>query len=354
MIPDDLARQMTQMQELANSLPAPPRITIDPTFFALARQIEQSVKDLPPVLNLDDTHAVNEVLRTMGTVDPAAISQLTKIDTYVVMETRRASALFNLSMPQLPKAELPKLELPKLELPELDMGLVEAARHVAAIVDDVRLNPFVEAIQQQRKLLADFLDTERHIAALEPDAERLGAAGWTVPWWASINHCRDILQCVSVDKLDAVYVRHYSKDNAKAARVVFPELMKSPVLEQWRPILRQCIATYKRRQYLVTVPSLLLTFEGLLARATKQTGTKMRAPTSKARADLPPGVDRLIWASVQTFVESLYAASDFTNDPPDTLNRHWALHGRERPEYTKADCLRLFQALHSLATLAEE
>jgi hypothetical protein len=293
MILDDIAQNVRRLQEVTAYLPTLPRITVDPSYLQMMRQAEQFTRTIP-------------------------------------------------------------------DLVKRDPRIVEEAQRVASMLDDVRRSPLFEAIQRQRDELANldqlanlWEESERQLVALEPDAARLGAAGWTIPLWAPIDQCRRILHRIPPGHLDKAFVRHYSKDEGKASRELFAALLAAPGLDLWRPLIRQCIATYRRRQYLVTVPSLLLTLEGAVARATRRTGTKMRDYTAEARTNAKWGTRRLIWASVQSFMVALYAPSDFAQSPPDTLNRHWALHGRERPEYTKADCLRLFQAIHTISPATE-
>lgn len=214
---------------------------------------------------------------------------------------------------------------------------------------------FLEAFQQQRALLTAFAeDNDREGAEQEPDAEALGFAGWTLPLWATIPQCRHIFQQIrqhEIDEIDAAFVEHYAEDNGTAANELFGELLAAPVLEHWHPLLRQCAATYRRRQYLVTVPSLLLVYEGAFGRAVKRFDSlvKVRRASTDARMAHRPGIRRLIRASIDGFSRTVFAASDFAANAPERINRHWTMHGRSRPDWTRADCLRLFQAIHTLS-----
>jgi hypothetical protein len=62
-------------------------------------------------------------------------------------------------------------------------------------------------------------------------------------------------------------------------------------------------------------------------------------------------VQRLGWASILGFLSSVFGYHSFATLAFDRLNRHWVLHGRDEPRWTRLDCLRLFQALDTLSVV---
>jgi hypothetical protein len=74
----------------------------------------------------------------------------------------------------------------------------------------------------------------------------------------------------------------------------------------------------------------------------KQTARKLlgRSPTDS--------VKRAIWSSIDAFVSHLFEQRSFAGTRPPLINRPWILHGRDNPSWTKADCLRLFQAADTI------
>jgi hypothetical protein len=62
-------------------------------------------------------------------------------------------------------------------------------------------------------------------------------------------------------------------------------------------------------------------------------------------------MDRFIWRSIETFFDQLFSYRAFEDPRPDHLNRHWILHGRDIPDWGRADCLRLLQGLETIISV---
>ena len=46
-------------------------------------------------------------------------------------------------------------------------------------------------------------------------------------------------------------------------------------------------------------------------------------------------------------------SSEISADEPETINRHWLLHGRSDFEIDEMDCIRLFNAVQSLCMIVK-
>lgn len=64
-------------------------------------------------------------------------------------------------------------------------------------------------------------------------------------------------------------------------------------------------------------------------------------------------IQKHIWISYNNFIRNLYQKSDFSADEPETINRHWLLHGRSDFEIDEMDCIRLFNAVQSLCLIVK-
>ena len=53
------------------------------------------------------------------------------------------------------------------------------------------------------------------------------------------------------------------------------------------------------------------------------------------------------------FVEKLFQQAPFEDVRPAFMNRHWILHGRDSASWSRADALRLFNALQTVDSLLE-
>jgi hypothetical protein len=186
-----------------------------------------------------------------------------------------------------------------------------------------------------------------------PEVEALARSGWTVPVWASSDVVTEILQAEPPSR-DQVVLDLYRKDSDNGLKTLKRELVSSALLVPWATLVQQAIEAYDDRRYAIAVPALLTVCEGALLSLLGDPGLRTSVPRA-ARSPLVAvrGMDRVMWASVVYFFETLYAPSPFTGKPPSLLNRHWVLHGRTPPSWSAPDCLRLLQALHTMSAMAQ-
>lgn len=188
------------------------------------------------------------------------------------------------------------------------------------------------------------------MGVLTPHARRLGDLGWTMPVNEYVDFPVRLLHFVEPEDLDAAFVQLYSLDGGARFAHLSRDLVRAPELSRWQPLLAQCLAAYTRGEYLVAIPALLTAYEGALAVVVDRPhAMKPRQLASDELAAADRNLERILWASVDGFTMRLYGSSDFAGDPPPVLNRHWILHGRDEPRWSQADCLRLLQALQTLA-----
>jgi hypothetical protein len=220
-------------------------------------------------------------------------------------------------------------------------------------------------IAQVRAALADPFEEPGPFAAtvarimhgypeLEDAARRLGEHGWTIPMWAPAQRVAQAVAQGSREAIDGYFLSMYlASDRAREARLL-DDVLSAQELEWWRPLLAECVAAYRKGQYRIVVPSLLLILEGAMANAgnrfTKSADPSRIATEARKAAD-HPRVDWLIWLSIEAFLGRVFVSHSFAADRPQLLNRHWILHGRDVPEWDQTDCLRLFQALDTIGAV---
>lgn len=187
-------------------------------------------------------------------------------------------------------------------------------------------------------------------------AELLGEYGWTLPMMMTPFKLHQILALDTPSLIDTAFVEFYSSDEDLEYRRLRDYLLASPDLRRWRVLLRQCCDAYERHDYLIPVPSLLTVLEGAIATPSKARFVRGpdRARFFKDKIDgaSADSVEQWMWRSVNAFVKALFQKSDFFDSaPPDRLNRHWILHGRDVLDWDASDCLRLFQAIGTVTKL---
>ena len=189
---------------------------------------------------------------------------------------------------------------------------------------------------------------------LVPAAIRLGELGWTVPMWATPAFLIEIAALTDADDIDRVFVRQYRAKRLVAFREMISEMLTRASLGRWSHLLQQADRAYRRRDYLIVVPSLLLVVEGLLALSEGSMTRRTRARgVTKRHLRGRREFRAVLWTSVDAFVQCVFKDQDFAGPRPQVINRHWILHGRDAASAREADCLRLFQAIEILSYLVD-
>ena len=195
---------------------------------------------------------------------------------------------------------------------------------------------------------------EAHVA-LEKDTEWLGKNGWTMPLWADPRIVSK-LRNASGD-IDKAFVSWYTADDNKRLRELWNRLRNSKGLGRWRTVIEQTIASYLERRYAVVVPCLLIVIEGAVAHGADDLCKPVTNPKSSARnkrLKTEGGMRRLIWISIQSFLEPIFGTASFSESCPIKLNRHWVLHGRDTKAWgLRRESVRLFHALDTISTTVD-
>jgi hypothetical protein len=240
---------------------------------------------------------------------------------------------------------------------------VDAARHLSEIdqgLSDVfdaytAVHEFQRQIEAALDLSTPPVAWDRQIASWAPQALALGQRGWTFPVRTVMTQFAEIVeQDLDADALDSGWVQHYADEGGAAFEELVDALEHETLLDFWRPMLREAIAAYRAGWFLVAVPALLACLEGALAMAVEDLTVWRSVPklTAAGSQQAHTGVQVLCWASLNGLTGELFQRDDFADPPPDRLNRHRVLHGRMLPPDPQADCLRLLQALETLALAA--
>jgi hypothetical protein len=176
-----------------------------------------------------------------------------------------------------------------------------------------------------------------------------------VPMNLTPREIHKLLAAGAAADIDAAVVRIYSTNGGAEFEALSRELVRQEELLRWRGVLRQAASAYRRRDYLVVVPALLLVLEGFVATRWQGHGTRVRqiveGEVGELRRGMPGSVTLSIWSGLQAFVERLFESRSFEGRRPTRINRHWILHGRGPSDWKQADALRLFVALHTMSRL---
>lgn len=193
----------------------------------------------------------------------------------------------------------------------------------------------------------------RSFRALPKQAAELGANGWTLPMWLTPVELEEILAAARTRDIDEVFVDYYESDGGGPLAALHSSIRRQRSLEPWRPLVEECLAAFDDDLYRVIVPSVLTVIEGALIALAKAPRAKdPKQPVKAALHSTRDGsVVRAAWISIDGFVSGLYKSHPFGRGAPDTLNRHWIMHGRAGSEWGRVDALRLFQAVDTIASV---
>jgi hypothetical protein len=161
-----------------------------------------------------------------------------------------------------------------------------------------------------------------------------------------------VVRLIPEEETDAFFEAFYSAESGAEFERLAADLLAGRETARWRTLLAQCVNAYHRTDYLLVVPSLLAIFEGTLANVVDK--PHARNPQRLASEELrqtETNLERAPWISIQSFTNTIFGSAHFADQRPLLLNRHWVLHGRDVPDWNRADCLRLFQAIHTLGAV---
>jgi len=141
------------------------------------------------------------------------------------------------------------------------------------------------------------------------------------------------------------------------------ELKKDELMRPYATLFLQTIAAYESELYDLAVLGFFAIIDGLLSDITKDRGSvKIKQRTEKVvnvAGFHVPKDDAAINTAMQKVSllmvsELLSESKPFSGAEPETLNRHWAMHGRTRTKKTKEDCEKLILFIYGLVSSAKE
>ena len=125
----------------------------------------------------------------------------------------------------------------------------------------------------------------------------------------------------------------------------------------------QIISAYRREHYLLACIGLFSLIDGVLADVSEITKTAFRCRFDAVREKIEnekklSEIDRktfCICRAFKSFDTSIFRDYyDFSIQEPQTINRHWDLHGRTRREHSKVDFLKVLLWLDAIIFLSSQ
>lgn len=181
----------------------------------------------------------------------------------------------------------------------------------------------------------------------------IAQSGWTIPLSIDIKNFNELKQCVNDSKnIDAFFESFYKPGifNSTCRKV---RQTLSNAGQQQR--FDECISIYKQGMYSTCLTTLVSILEGYISSFGDDPKDVRVMRICNFHSSEEQRNNRMIkslcWLSMYEYTRILFEKQHFDQDEPIEQNRHWILHGRTSRIGEKSDCLRLFNALSTLACI---
>lgn len=215
--------------------------------------------------------------------------------------------------------------------------------------------------EQRKKLMKTInkhieIEAQKGVAeldkALDVAVQKLADEGWTLPAELPITAIYALGQTTKLDNVNDFMKLFYSYDDYKNMKNMLDGIRTSKIKAGLIKLTNECWQAFQSKSYAMCATSLLSVIEGILSEfSDDKKDTRMMKVCQKHVDNFPTDGSTIlkhVWISYNQFVRDLYQKSDFTGTEPDDVNRHWLLHGRSAFEIEEIECMRLFNAVHSL------
>jgi len=185
--------------------------------------------------------------------------------------------------------------------------------------------------------------------------ENIATAGWTIPLDIDMKHFKQI-EILSLDQaqLDSFYDKYYTGAKFRYICRKIENTLPSPAR---KVMFTECVLSYNQGMYFTCLDTTLSILDGIISEfGDNPTNVKvMRVCKFHEDDELLKGhkIKSLCWLSMYRFTEEIFKKSDFSQEEPDKVNRHWIQHGRSNRTPNKLDCLKVFNALSTLTNIRQ-
>lgn len=162
------------------------------------------------------------------------------------------------------------------------------------------------------------------------------------------------------DNVENVVMQHYLQNNSELINNLILRCQYSNPIADYQELFAQIIDSYNRRHYQLACIGLFALFDGVLADVegtVKETRFKPRLESIEKKIGKKIDLDEIdfkticIFESIKKFDSSIIGFSNFLQEEPDGLNRHWLVHGRTHRHYSQYDFLKILLWLDAIIFL---
>lgn len=134
---------------------------------------------------------------------------------------------------------------------------------IASVAETARAT----AARQSSELARLMEDLRKQHEEVFGQADRLGKLAWTLPMNADLDDCRELLDAATdAATLDAAFEKFYAERDGAYLDELLRDVLASPLLERWRPVLEEARKSLDLGLFRVTVAALIPVLDGLAHR----------------------------------------------------------------------------------------
>jgi len=277
--------------------------------------------------------------------DPIALSRTAK---HFNISEEEASSIFDKFSKHA--AELDMAKIKKLP-PELRKRFLRQRSH--DLLCNNRDLPFFKIEGEPSEELTDPLDilSDEYQSLVEDIAYN----GWTIPISIDIKRFDELRQKASDPlSLDTFFLQYYNGREFRYLCRKTKKLLRSGAQQQ---TFEECCEAYSKGQFTICRTALISVLEGMISEYNTDPCDirVMKVCHFQAGEERKAGrnIRSLSWISMYQFTKKFYEKSDFSKAEPGMMNRHWIEHGRTDRIDDGTDCLKLFNAIATMAFIKE-
>lgn len=189
---------------------------------------------------------------------------------------------------------------------------------------------------------------------LENVINKLDVTGWTLPPEMAIYPIKILGSTNKIKDIDEFFCEYFTTNEEMHFKSLTTNILNSHIEEKYKIAIRECIFAYENGKFIIASITLLTVIEGILSNFDPDKTNIRMMKVCQQQVDNVTEEDlikRKMWVSYKNFITKLYAKSDFNLEEPFFINRHWLLHGRSEYNLSIVDCLKLFNAVSTIASI---
>ena len=164
------------------------------------------------------------------------------------------------------------------------------------------------------------------------------------------------------DHLCSIIEQYYTENNNQEINAVIERCQKAKQLTEYSPLFSQILTAYQYKHYHLACLGMLAVIDGTLSDVSENKKTNYKKRLQKIEEKIADKYELTdfekklfcIYVAMDHFEESIFQNSDFSEDEPNGLNRHWMIHGRTRREYTNLDFIKTLLWLDAIIFLDDK